>query len=150
MYTPTYKNGILQVRSYRILQSKISQTLIPFQLNYTEWTILGLIYDSSNGIRNAQIAKTLNVETPLITMMVNNLVKKQLVLRHKHPQDKRAKLLFLTQKGKHLMPQLEMSLKKTFVSLLKGISLDDLRTYKKVVETIIRNESESTEKHDLP
>lgn len=141
MTIPTYKSGILQVKAYRILQMKVSQTLGTFQLNPTEWSIIGITFESSNGIRLTEIATLLNVETALITILVNKLERKKLVERYPHPTDKRAKLLLLTQKGKHLIPRVEEKLKEEMHLLLTGISEAELNTYRKVLETIIANEA---------
>lgn len=141
MNIPTYKSSILQVKAHRILQARVSRVLYKFEVNPTEWTILGLISESSNGIRHAQIAKVLNVETPLITMLVNKLVEKELVDRKPHPIDQRAKLLFLTNRGRTLVPQVEAKLREQLSKLLHGISSQDLATYRNVLETIINNAS---------
>lgn len=140
MNIPTYTSGILQVKAYRILQAHVSEKLNLFQLNSTEWSILGLIFENKNGIRHAEIAKILNVETPLVTMMVNGLEEKKLVERLNHPKDKRAKLLFLTPKGKNLIPEVESSLRETLSKILQGISPEELMTYRKVLETIVNND----------
>lgn len=66
MSIPTYKSGILQVKAHRILQTRVSKTLHEFGLNPTECSILGIISESNNGIRHAQIAKILNVEHRLL------------------------------------------------------------------------------------
>ncbi len=143
MNTPTYKAGILQVKAFRILQSKVSQTLSKFDLNPSEWSILGLISASTNGIRLAEVASALNVETPLITALVNNLEELKLVERFNHPSDKRAKLLYLTPKGKHLIPLVENSLKETLFKLLEGVTQEELNTYRKVLEVIVTNSNKT-------
>ncbi len=142
MNIPTYTSGILQVKAYRILQARVSRCLGTYRLIPTEWSILGLIVSSTNGIRHAEIATILGVETPLITMLVNGLVEKQLVERHNHPTDRRAKLLFLTPKGKKLIPEVELTLKATLFKLLAGISREDLEAYKRVLEAIVDNETQ--------
>lgn len=139
MTIPTYKSGILQVKAYRILQLHVSQTLEKFGINPTEWSILGLIYTQTDGIRFSSIADILQVERPLITMLVNGLESKGLVERHAHPKDKRAKLLFLTKKGATLVPQIEQKLREVLYKLLAGVSQDDLEAYRRVLEAIIAN-----------
>jgi len=141
MNIPTYTSGILQVKAYRILQAHVSMTLGEFQLNPSEWSILGLVFESKNGIRHAEIASMLNVEAPLITMLVDDLEKRNLVERLNHPQDGRVKLLYLTQKSKMLIPQIEKKLKEALQKLLSGVSHKDMDIYRKVLEAIVRNSS---------
>ncbi len=142
MTFPTYKSGVLQVKAYRILQMRVSQILGRFQLNPTEWSILGITFENSNGIRLTEIAALLNVETALITILVNELEQKKLVERHPHPKDKRAKLLLITHKGKHLIPRVEEKVKEELDILLKGITTSELNTYRMVLQTIISNEAQ--------
>jgi len=142
MNIPTYTSGILQVKAHRILQGRVTQILSAFHLNPTEWSILGLIFESKNGVRHAEIAKILNVETSLITMLVNGLVEKQLVERYGHPKDRRVKLLYLTQKARVLIPQVEKTLREALYSLLTGITKEDLDAYRRVLEAIVINETQ--------
>lgn len=139
MNMPTYKSGILQVKAYRILQENVSQTLEKFDINPSKWSILGLVYENKDGIRLSEIANILNVEPPLITQLVNELKQKRIMELHPHPQDKRAKLLFLTSKGKSLIPSVEQLLTETLNKLLANITKEELDAYRKVLESIIKN-----------
>ena len=98
MKIPTYTTSLYQVKAQRILRDKVTHALSDYELSSTEWTILGQIYEHKDGIRLSELAIMLGVEAPLITNLIERLVKKELVQKHAHPRDKRAKLLFLTKK----------------------------------------------------
>ena len=131
--------GVVEIQAYRIIILRISQTLKEFKLNATEWSVLGITYESVNGSRLIELAKMLSVVTALITITVDALVRKELILRLDHPNDKRSKLLFLTQKGKKLVPIVENAIAKNLSSLLAGITEEDRQIYQKVLGMIVAN-----------
>lgn len=139
MTVPTYESAILQVKAYRILQANVRNALKKYKINPTEWSIVGIIYQQKNGIRLSEIANMLDIDRPLITIIANNLEKKELIDRVDHPKDKRAKLLFLTSKAKLLLPVIEKELQVKLIKLLNGLTVEELNTYKKVLETIVAN-----------
>lgn len=139
MNLPTYKSGLLQVKAYRILQLRVTNTLAKFGLSTNEWAILGYLSENKDGKRLSEFASLLQVEAPFITALSETLEKKKLVVRHPHPQDKRAKLLFLTTAGRSLVPQVESSIREKLSNLLQGVSAEELRSYQKVLEAIISN-----------
>ena len=139
MKDPTYTTSLYQVKAQRILRDKATEALSDFDLSSTEWTILGQIYEHKDGIRLSELAILLGVEAPLITNLIERLVKKGFVQKHNHPRDKRAKLLFLTKKGQDLLPEVEGLVQEKMQKVLKGATDDDLATYYKVLMIIVKN-----------
>ncbi len=139
MNTPTYTSGLLQVKAYRILQSQVSNSLERYGLSPTTWSILGLINENQDGIRLSEIASNINVEAPHITTLVDQLQNMAIVEKHDHPTDKRAKLLFLTSKGKSLISPVEGNLNQVLLKLLNGVTESELGAYQTVLETIVKN-----------
>jgi MarR family transcriptional regulator for hemolysin len=139
MNSGTYRSGLLQVKSYKILQGRVAATLEAFNLSASEWSIIGIVSEHKNGLNLASIADVLGVEPPLVTILIEGLVRKNLVKKADHPIDKRVKLIFITPKSKNLIPEIEQSLKGVLNELLSGLSIDDLQAYKKVLETIVKN-----------
>lgn len=130
--------GILQVKAHRALQFYVSREVKKFGLTPTQWFVLGQI-DKSRQIRPADIAGLLKVEAPLITSLTDELQKKGLINKVPHPTDKRVKLLELTAKSRELIPIIEASLQTCLKDLIKGVSPAELRTYEKVLKTIVAN-----------
>lgn len=137
MYT-TYKSGLLQSKAYRIMRGHLAKILSVYDLSIPEWTILGQVFEQ-DGIRLAEISNILSVEAPLITTLSDQLEKKGLVARADDPQDRRAKLLKLTEKGRELVPKIEMDANAKIKALLTGISDADLLVYNRVLEFIVQN-----------
>lgn len=139
MTVPIYQHNLYQLRAQRVLRDRTSTVLAQYQLTTTEWIILGQIFEHKDGIRLAELATLLGVEAPLITNVVDGLVEKELVEKHAHPRDRRAKLIFLTKKGHELLPGVEALLQEEMRTLTKGVSEEEIAMYLKVLQLIIKN-----------
>lgn len=132
-----YKAGILQGKSYRVMQNQLSETLLPYSLSIPEWKILGLLFDTKE-LKAVDLAAHLDVDPPLVTRLLNTLEEKKLVQKKNHITDKRVTLITITDKGGKLIPQIEKSVRKTMKELLTGVSIEEMGAYIKVLQTIIQ------------
>lgn len=138
MTEATYFSGVQQVKAYRVLQSNVSREVKKFGLNPTQWFILGQISEEAK-VRASDIASLLRVEAPLITSLTDDLVDKGLIDKVPDLIDKRVKNLQLTASGAKLVPQIESKLRESLTILLDGLSDQELKTYDKVLKTIVKN-----------
>lgn len=106
----TYQKARLQVVGYRAIQSRVTELLSDYGINTSQWVILGWLYDNPNGLRVTALGEILEVETPLITALLQPLQAEELVVLNTDPADGRAKLATLTTEGKQLVPKLEKEL----------------------------------------
>jgi len=137
MYT-TYKTSLLQAKANRIMRAHMAKILSAYDLSLPEWTILGQVYEKDNGIRLAEISDILSVEAPLITTLTDQLVRKELVDRTDDPQDRRAKLISLSDTGRELVPKVEKEASEKLLTFLHDISSEDLAAYNRVLEKIVK------------
>jgi DNA-binding MarR family transcriptional regulator len=137
MYT-TYKTGLLQAKAYRIMRGHLAKILSAYDLSIPEWTILGQVFEQE-GIRLAEISGILSVEAPLVTTLTDQLEQKGLVARSDDPQDRRAKLLTLTERGKEIVPKIEKEASKKIFGLMRDVSEEDMLAYNRVLEFIVKN-----------
>lgn len=137
---PTYTSGLLWAKAYRILRGKVTETLEKYHLTMTEWALLGKLYDAKDeGVHLADVASALGVEPPLVTTMVSQLEKKGLVGRKEDVRDRRAKFISLTDESRSLVPKIEEAMQKTQTDLLKGLTTEDVATFMKVLESLVKN-----------
>ncbi len=141
----TYKTGLLQAKAYRSLKQITSKALLPYKLSPLEWALLGLLFDSRDGFKLVEIAELLGVESPFVTVLIDGLETKELVRRTVKAEDKRAKMITLTQKGIDLIPVIEKDLLTQTKVLLKGTRMNEVLSYIKVLSKIVEN-SNSLEK----
>lgn len=135
----TYKSALLQIVAYKKLQSKVNATLKYYDLNTTQWIILGELYEHRKGLRTTDLANILHVEVPLITIVTQPLVRRRHITVEAHIEDKRAKLLKLTRTARHLVEQIESNVRMQLSKALRSISPEELTVYFKVLRTIIRD-----------
>jgi MarR family transcriptional regulator for hemolysin len=140
MELPSYKSSILLTKSYRILRSRAYETLRSHELNATEWSIIGLVYESENGITLSGVAKSIGIKKPLVTLLVDKLVQRKLIMRSPNKDDSRSKLLMIKPEGRVLIEAVEGELGEGFKSLFDDLTNGDIANYVKVLETIIKND----------
>ena len=138
----TYISGTIQTRAYRLLREQVIGVLSEYQLTPTYWSMLGIIFNSRDGIRQTDVASALHVKPPLVTMMTKELQSRELITSVTNQFDARAKLLTTTPAGKKYIKTVEAHLSKVLEGLLVGLTEAEMLTYQKVLTTIIANASE--------
>lgn len=133
-----YNSGLLQGKAHRVINTAISEILLPYNLSLPEWKLLGQLADNGN-MKLAKLAELLGVEAPLVTSLVDSLEKKGLVKRSNDPQDKRAKVLEGTAKANKMLEDIEPKVKARLRILIHGITEEEITTYLKVLDTIVKN-----------
>ena len=139
MNIPSYISGTIYVTAYRTLRGRIAACLQRFELTPTTWSLLGIVMQARDGIRLNEVARILGVKAPLVTMLANELIDRGIINRIPHHIDKRAKLLVMTAKGKKFVASVEREMDNELKYLLDGVTELELRAYKKVLDTIIKN-----------
>lgn len=136
---PTYKQALLQTVAYRNIQTEVNSVLQKYDLNTTQWIILGFVHDCPTVLRVTDIAELLQVEGPFITSLVRKLAHKSYVRLRAHPKDSRARLLELTNEGTQLVPEVEKELSAHLSKLIHGFPPEDLTKYFQILERLISN-----------
>lgn len=140
MNLPTYITGNVHTRAHRLLRERVCDVLAQYELTPTYWSMLGAVIQCQDGIRQVEIARMLHVKAPLITAMSQQLETKGLIQSVRNQFDARAKLLAITPEGKKFAKSVDAALTLELQMLLKGLTDSELRTYNKVLTTIIAND----------
>lgn len=125
--------------TYKKLQGKINGVLKQYGLNMTQWIILGRLRENTKGLRTTDLARFIHVEVPLITMVSQPLMGRGLINTSRASNDKRAKLLKLTDRANDLMEDVEKRLQNQFQDFMSGISTQERNTYFKVLQTMVQS-----------
>ena len=88
----------VQIKKTALVFDKISnQLLAPYGLSGSQFKILMVLYHAPMGsVRQIDIETKFVMTNPTVTGLVQKLEKSDLVTRIPHPQDKRSKILLLT------------------------------------------------------
>ncbi|WP_420628887.1 MarR family winged helix-turn-helix transcriptional regulator [Candidatus Leptofilum sp.] len=94
---------------------------------------------SADAVTSQHIVGTLKRDKAQVTRLVNELVARNLVYREPNPEDKRSKLLKLTDEGGAIFRQIEDIEKVVFDEMVQGIDEADLETFFRVADQLSEN-----------
>ena len=101
------KIAILIKRKALLIDKFAGQVLAGCELTNTQYKIIKFLYaNMDNAVRQADIEERFSLTNPTVTGIIVNLEKKELVRRVPNPQDKRSKLLVLTEKAMEIKDEL--------------------------------------------
>lgn len=133
----SYSGAALELIAHKKLQARIKTILEEYELNLTQWLIISRLNDKRSGLRTTDLAHFMHVEVPLVTMMSRPLRKRGLITSDVKTLDKREKLLSITAKAREITEVIERRLQKQVAAMAKDVSLQDLQTYFKVLQTMV-------------
>jgi DNA-binding MarR family transcriptional regulator len=133
----TYQKARLQVVGYRAIQTEVIELLSQYELNTTQWIILGWLYDNPAGMRITAVAEVLEVEVPLITALMQPLQRNRLISLKPDPTDKRAKLATLTKAGVALVAKLEPAMAAQLAVFDNSIKSSEMDSYFNALQNFI-------------
>lgn len=135
----TYQKARLQVVAYRNIQTLATEVLSPYGINTSQWVILGWLHDNPDGMRVTALAEVLQVETPLVTSLIQPLEAVDNVKISVDSLDKRARLLTLTEAGEQLVEKVEKELSERMRLIEKGFRKNSIGSYFAALEKFIDN-----------
>lgn len=110
------------VRSAETISSKISLELSDYKLTESQFGVLDALYHLGP-MKHRELGEKILKSGGNITMVINNLEKRELVQRKRSEKDKREYIIHLTPKGKNkiseTLPKIVKKIKKHFEILNK-------------------------------
>jgi DNA-binding MarR family transcriptional regulator len=138
----SYQNGLLFTQTHSVVRDCIYDVLSKHDLTPSHWSILIITDAAAEGIRLSHVAQQMNVKAPLVTVLVDSLIRKELIRRLPHHSDGRAKLLVLTPQGSKVVNKLGQEIEDEIKKLTNGISVRDLNIFEKTLQSILENAQE--------
>ena len=127
------EGGIQDLLGYQLAQAGIRTTQAfvdtvgkPLDLRPVEFTILQLVCENAP-VTATQLAKALAVTTPGITIWLDRLEQRELLVRERSDTDRRTQNLNVTRKGRTLVSSALAQLLQADRELLKGLSEGERR-----------------------
>lgn len=129
--------GYRMKRAFNVVQDDLTATLRPFDLRMLTYTALVLIVDNP-GLRQSQLADAMDIERPNLVVIIDELERRELIVRDRVPTDRRAYALRATLVGRQLYDKAVAAVTAHEVKLLAGLDdstvatvLDALRVIEK-------------------
>ena len=102
---PQLNLGLLLQLAYQFKEQVLSQHFAAGDITSTQFKVLISIYNGFT--RPADIGRNIAMDTGAMSRMVARLLKHELVVRNRDPQDKRQIVLGLTDKGRQVCSQFQ-------------------------------------------
>jgi len=133
--------GMALVLLHRLYRRDLDEALKDYGL--TEATALPLQYLAHLGddCRQGVLAEAMNLEGPTLVRVIDQLVTAGFVERQDHKDDKRAKIVRLTESGRVLSERLRQRMGIVRTALFAGIPDDEVEAATATLKRIIANTS---------
>ncbi|MEM9015710.1 MAG: MarR family transcriptional regulator [Verrucomicrobiota bacterium] len=129
-------------RSYHAFRSYAIQTLTSEGLSQQVRPGTGGIFLTiarAEGCNVKYLAETFNLPKATITGLLKTLESEDLVRREKDPDDARAFCLFLTSKGRKLLPSMISRHHRVLETMHEGLEREEVETLKRLLRRVLDN-----------
>jgi len=124
---PERQLGFLIHDVARLMRRRFDRRARPLQLTRAQWQALAYL-SLQDGIQQSLLAEKLDVEPITLVRLIDRMAEAGMVERRRHPQDRRAWRIFLTDKARPLLSQLREIGAATREEAMEGLSPEDRRT----------------------
>lgn len=124
-------------RAMRNVASLRDQVLAEFELTASEWFVLDIAHAAGkNAVSVGEVARTMDVQTTYIALVLRHLQAKELVTTIPDKRDRRIHRLQVTSRGQKLLRESAAALERAFAGRLQQLSGTELAVYASVVVTL--------------
>ncbi|MFL5741621.1 MAG: MarR family winged helix-turn-helix transcriptional regulator [Flavisolibacter sp.] len=117
----------------RYLQAKIREEGLDISFELLE--LMGILWQK-DGVNQQELADIIVKDKSSMVYLIDNLIKRKLVVRKEDENDRRNKLIYLTREGKQLQKKLNPSILDMYSKATKGMTSTDLKKAIAVVQKI--------------
>ncbi len=134
------------------LRGMLSEHLAKYGLNDIRYAVLKLIADSSpDGCSQAELARHLRQSESSISTLVDRMRSSHLVYRLRSKQDRRKRVLMLTEQGQEMLSQARASYRQQVDQLMGWTDSDEQTQFAETLERIVKRlESPITQEETSP
>lgn len=130
--------GKLNAAIYRNLQSIINYRLgdIPILSGQSDFFF---VISQNEGISQKQLSAHMLVNKSTTAKAVQNLIKKDLIVKHKDENDGRLDHLYLTSYGREIAPQIKAIFAENVAVCMQGLSAEEKQCLKNILHKVLNN-----------
>jgi MarR family transcriptional regulator, transcriptional regulator for hemolysin len=125
-------------RAHISVRQAMDTALAEYGLTASQLEVLGPVV-KSDGLEHRSLLQWMEVSSPTLTNLVDNLVERGYIERRISSQDARVKLLYPTERGRELWSKLEETQDAFFQQMLKGLSRGEITLMEELLERITHN-----------
>lgn len=120
----------------QVIQAKINA--LDTDLSFELLEIIGLLW-RTDGINQQEIGDKVSKDKSSVTYLINSLVKRDLVKRVEHIEDRRHKLIYLTAKGKRIRKVIYPLVLECYAEACGNTDLELIRQNTRLVRQMTTN-----------
>lgn len=98
--------------------------------------ILSYLYYNGNKALPSELGKKMNVTTPRVTAILNELEERELITRTISPEDRRNVYVMLSEKGNQVVQEKLLRQKKNIKLLVERLEKDDVKAFVRVLKVL--------------
>jgi DNA-binding MarR family transcriptional regulator len=129
--------GSLVYQVARDLATLMDRQLAPFGVTAQQAALL--LHASRGQASPRQLSRALGTDTAGMTKLTDRLEAKDLIERHRNPEDRRSVLIALTERGQALVPQLRPVFGRVTGQLFSGFSAEEIGALTTMLERMRGN-----------
>jgi MarR family transcriptional regulator for hemolysin len=137
--------GFLVARIARRLRQAVDAEMRLIGLTEATWRPLVYVRSLGDGVRQKDLASAMSIEGPSLVRLLDSLERRGFIERREDENDRRARGIHLTRAGRELAVRAARIGNGFQTRLLSNISLADLETCERVLETLEREMEERPE-----
>lgn len=122
----------------RYSRTFFERRLAELNIGFTEHSILVFI-NKADVLNQEQIAKHFMLDKGAVAKALNKLEEKNYITRQENPNNKREKLIQITEHGRSIMGLLNDELMEWHNCLFRGLSQDEIEEFKNTIEKVAKN-----------
>lgn len=125
-------------RLYLLLTQRIDDALKSYGIGRSQYQVLSRVA-SAGTLTQKDLQHTLQIESATLTCIVDALAAKGWLERLESPEDKRVRVLLLTDDGREKMTRIPDPYEGVEKCMLSGVPAEDRATARALLETMILN-----------
>jgi DNA-binding MarR family transcriptional regulator len=135
MYDIEKSFGFLLSKAYQHGWALFKEELDPFDMTPPQFAIMAFLWQQ-DGLTQVELSEKSQVDRSTVGGLIDRLEKIGMVVRHTHPQDRRAYQIHLTPKGKKMEKPLTDRAKRVTARFTAGLAPKDIEKLVKMLEIL--------------
>ncbi|MBB6731648.1 MarR family winged helix-turn-helix transcriptional regulator [Cohnella zeiphila] len=130
--------GFLINQAGRRISQLLAQRFAPYEVTTEQWSVLARLREE-DGISQKELAFRVGKDQTNVTRILDQLERKQLVVRRPNPDDRRSFLPYVTEEGNRVYLLLLPIEKDVVAEATSGIGSEDLAKLKELLVRVTDN-----------
>ncbi len=130
--------GIKVAKVRNSIKNEMELSLIPYDITTTQFVVLVKLCEKDR-MTQKDLALETNYKQSALTLILDKLEAKKLIIREAKENDRRAYLIAITQEGRELEKKVIVHAKELEKRILENISEDEIKIFLNVLDKIFYN-----------